>query len=86
MCAGKGVGIITSEKELSDDLSNKRKETELKRLQTSNLETKFEVEVRFQGFNPYAVFHFAKLEHKTTAAPFEVVHIDLERDPNRPPF
>ena len=68
----------------NDLLSNKRKETELKRHQTPNLELKFELKVKFQGFNPHPVFHVAKLEHKTTPAPFEVVHIDFERDPNLP--
>ena len=65
-------------------LSHKRKETELKRLQKLNLALKFGVNVKFQGFNPHAVFHVAKIEHKTTPAPFEVVHIDFERDPNLP--
>ena len=65
----------------NDRLSNKRKETELKRLQTTNLEFKFEVKVKFQGLNPHPVFHVSKIEHKTTPAPFEVIHIDLERDP-----
>ena len=37
----------------NDLLSHKRKETELKRLQTSNLELKFEVKVKFQGLNPH---------------------------------
>ena len=67
----------------NDLLSNKRKETELKRLQTPNLEIKFEVKVKFQGFNPQHVFHVAIIEHKTTPVPFEVIHIDLERDPQR---
>ena len=60
------------------------KETELKRLQNPNLEVKFEVKGKFQGFNPHPVFHVAKIEHKTTPAPFEVVHIDFERYPNLP--
>ena len=37
----------------NNSLSNKRKETELKRLQTPNLELKFEVKVKFQGLNPH---------------------------------
>ena len=61
-------------------LSNKRKETEHKRLQTPNLEIKFEVKVKFQGFNLHTIFHVSKIEHKTSPAPFEVVHIELERD------
>ena len=61
-------------------LSQKRKETELKRLQTSNLELKFEVKVKFQGLNPHPIFHVSKIEHKTSPAPFEVVHIEFERD------
>ena len=65
----------------NDHLSNKRKETELKRLQFPNLELKFEVKVKFQGLNLQPVFHVAKIEHNTTPVPFEVVHIDLERDP-----
>ena len=68
----------------NDLLSNKRKGTELKRLQPPNLEIKFEVKVKFQGFNPHPVFHVAKIEHKTTPAPFEVVHTGLERDSNLP--
>ena len=51
----------------NDFHSNKRKETELKRLQTPNLEVKFEVQVKFQRFNPHpVVVHFANIEHKTT--------------------
>ena len=65
-------------------LSSKRKETELKRLQTPNLELKFEVKVKFEGLNPHPVFHVAKIEDKTTPAPFEVVHIYFERNPNLP--
>ena len=68
----------------NDLLSHKRKETELKRLQNPNSQLKFEVKINFQGFNPHPVFHVAKREHKTTPAPFEVVHIDFERDPNLP--
>ena len=64
----------------NDLLSQKRKETELKRLQTPNLELKFEVKVKFQGLNPHPIFHVSKIEHKTSPAPFEVVHIEFERD------
>ena len=39
----------------NNSLSNKRKEAELKRLQTSNPELKFEVKVEFQGSNPHPV-------------------------------
>ena len=63
-------------------LSNKRKETELKRLQNPNLELTFGAKVKFQDFNPHPVFHVAKIENKTTPAPIEVVHIDFERDLN----
>ena len=58
-------------------LSQKRKETELKRLQNPNLELKFEVKVKFQGLNPHPIFHVSKKEHKLSPAPFEVVHIEL---------
>ena len=58
----------------NDLLSHKRKETELNKLQNPNLELKLEVKVKFQGFNLYSVFHVATIEHKTTPAPFEVVH------------
>ena len=68
----------------NDLLSNKRKETELKRLQTPNLELKFEVKVKFQGLNPHPIIHVAKIEHRTTPASFEVIHIDFEKDPNLP--
>ena len=68
----------------NDLLSHKRKETELKRLQTSNLELNFEVKVKFQGLNPHPIFHVSKIEHKTSPAPFEVVHIEFERDLNIP--
>ena len=68
----------------NDLLSHKRKETELKRLQTSNLELKFEVKVKFQGLNPHPIFHVSKIEHKTSPASFEVVHIEFERDLNIP--
>ena len=60
------------------------KKTELKRLQTPNLELKFEVKVKFQGLNPHPIFHVSKIEHKTSPAPFEVVHIEFERDLNIP--
>ena len=68
----------------NDLLSQKRKETELKRLQTQNLELNFEVKVQFQGVNPHPIFHVSKIEHKTSPAPFEVVHIEFERDLNIP--
>ena len=68
----------------NDLLSQKRKETELKRLQTPNLELKFEVKVKFQGLNPHPIFHVSKIEHKTSPAPFEVVHLEFERDLNIP--
>ena len=48
----------------NDLLSNKRKETVHKRLQTPNLEINFDVKVKFQGLNPHPVFHVAKIEHK----------------------
>ena len=68
----------------NDLLSQKRKETELKRLQASNLEFKFEVKVKFQGLNPHSIFHVSRIEHKTSPAPFEVVHIEFQRDLNIP--
>ena len=68
----------------NDLISNKRKEKELKRLQTPNLELKFEVKVKLQGLNPHPIFHVSKIEHKTSSAPFEVVHIELERDLTQP--
>ena len=49
----------------NDLLSHKRKETELKSLQTPNRELKFEVKVKFQGSNPHPIFHVSKIEHKT---------------------
>ena len=73
-------GFITK----NDLLTQKRKETELKRLQTPNLELKFEVKVKFQSLNPHPIFHVSKIEHKTSPAPFEVVLIDFERDLNIP--
>ena len=66
----------------TDLLSHKRKETELKRLQTPNLDLKFEVKDKFQGLNPHPKFHVSKIEHKTSPAPFEVVHIEFEQDLN----
>ena len=63
-----------------DLLPQKRKETELKRLQTPNLELKFEVKVKFQGLNPHLNSHVSKTEQKPSPAPFEVVHIEFERD------
>ena len=45
-------------------LSQKRKETELKRLQTPNLELEFEVKVKFQGLNPHLKFHVSKINIK----------------------
>ena len=68
----------------NDLLSHKRKETELKRLQTPNPELKVEFKVKFQGLNPHPIFHVSKIEHKTSPAPFEVVHIEFERDRNQP--
>ena len=61
----------------NDLLSQKRNVTELKRLQTPNLELKFEVKVKFQGLNPHPIFHVSKRDHKTSPAPFEVVHMNL---------
>ena len=68
----------------NDLLYRKRKETELKRLQTPNLELTFEIKVKVQGLNPHPIFHVSKIEHKTSPAPFEVVHIEFERDLNIP--
>ena len=68
----------------NDLLSHKRKETELRRLQTPNLELKFEVKVKFQGSSPHPIFHVSKIEHKTSPAPFEVVHIEFEQDLTQP--
>ena len=68
----------------NDLLSHKRKETKLKRLQTPNLELMFEVKVKFQGVNPHPIFHVSKVEHKTSSAPFEVVHFEFERDLTQP--
>ena len=68
----------------NDPLSQKRKETELKRLQTPNLELQFEVKVKFQGVNLHPIFHVSKIEHRTSPAPFEVVHIEFERHLNIP--
>ena len=68
----------------NDLLSHKRKETELKRLQTSNLELKFKVKVKLQGLSPHPVFHVSKIEHKTSPALFEVLNIEFERDLNQP--
>ena len=65
-------------------LYNKRKEKELKRLQNSNLELKFEVRVKYHGLNSHPVFQVAKLEHKTTPAPFIVTYIGFHRDPDLP--
>ena len=70
----------------NDLLSNKRKETKLKRLHTPNLELKFEVKVKFQGLNPHPIFHVSKIEHKISPAPDEVVHIEFERDLDQPTF
>ena len=64
----------------NDLLSQKRNKTELKRLQTPNLEPKFEVKVKFQGLSPHPIFHVSKIEYQTSSAPFEVVHIELEQD------
>ena len=65
----------------NNSLSNKRIELELKRFQNPNLELKFEVKVKFEGLNPHPIYHVAKIEHKTTPAPFEVILIDFNRDP-----
>ena len=59
-------------------------ELEPKRLQHPNLESKFEVKIRFQGLNPHPVFQVAKPEHKTTPAPFIVTYVDFNRDPTLP--
>ena len=68
----------------NDLLSQKRKETELKRLQTPNLDFKFEVKVKFQGLNPHPIFHVSKIEYKISHAPFELGHIEFERDLTQP--
>ena len=69
---------------INDLLSNKRKKTELKGLQASNLESKLEGKLHFKSFNPHPVFQVSKIKHKTSPAPFEVTHIELEKDPNLP--
>ena len=61
-----------------------KKEAELKRLQNPKFELNFEVKVNFQGLKPHPIFHVSKNEHKTSPAPFEVVHIEFERDLNLP--
>ena len=66
---------------INDSHLNKRKETELERLQTSKQKLEFGGKVKFQGLNPHPVFHVSKIEKKTSPAPFEVTHFDLERDP-----
>ena len=63
-----------------NSLSNTRKELELERLQNVNLELKFEVKVKFQGPNTHPIIHVAKIEHKLTPAPFEVILFDFIRD------
>ena len=68
----------------NDTLSEKRKELELERLQHPNLKLGFKVIIRFQGINPHLVFQVAKLEHKTTPAPFIVTYVDFNRDPTLP--
>ena len=68
----------------NDSLSDNCKEFELQRIQHPNLESKFEVTIRFQGLNPHPVFQVAKLEHKTTPAPFIVTYVDFNRDPTLP--
>ena len=68
----------------NDLLSYKRKQKELKRFQTPNLELKFEVKGKFQGLNPHPIFHVSKIEHKTSPAPFEVIYIEFERDLTQP--
>ena len=68
----------------NDLLSHKRNKTDLKRLQTPNLELKFEGKVKFQGLNPHPMFHVSKIEYKTSLVPFEVVHIEFERDLTQP--
>ena len=68
----------------NDSLSNKRNKAKMKRLQISNLEVKFEVKVKFQGLYPHPVLQVSKIEHKTTPAPFEVIHIHFERHPQIP--
>ena len=37
--------------------------------------------MKFQGLNPQPIFHVAKIEHRTTPAPFEVILVDFNRDP-----
>ena len=51
---------------------------------TPHLFEKFEVKVKFQDINPHPIFHVSKIEHKTSPAPFEVVHIEFERDLDQP--
>ena len=68
----------------NDLLSQKRKAIELKSLQTSNLELKFEDKVNFQGLTLHPIFHVSKIEHKTSPALFEVIHIEFERDLTQP--
>ena len=56
-----GFPILTERFNANHDLlSNKRKNTELERLQTPNLELNFESKVKFQDFNPHPVFSNCK--------------------------
>ena len=77
---------ILTERFITTDNSLYKKETELKRLQNTNLELKVEVEIKFRCLNPHPVFvlHVAKIEHWTTPTPFEVTFIIFNRDHQRP--
>ena len=70
--------------QLTNYYRKNEKKTELERLQTSKLELIFEGRVKFQDLNPHPVFQVSKTEHKTIPAPFEVSHIECEKDPNLP--
>ena len=68
----------------NDTLSIKRKEAELKKLQSSNLQFKFQVKVKINGVNPHFILEVTSLEHKTTPAPFIVTYIEVHGDPDLP--
>ena len=44
----------------------------------------FEVKVTLHVLNPRPVFLVSNIEHKTTTVPFEVTHIEFDKDPHFP--
>ena len=68
----------------NSSLSNSRKQSELRRLQETQLILEFEVEVTFDSLNPHPFSLSTRVAHKTTPSPFIVPSISYLCDAELP--